>query len=298
MRDDLSGLTTLLVVADKRSFTAAAAELGMTTSAVSQNVSALERRVGVRLLQRTTRSVGLTEAGARFVAQLRPAMESVHAAFDSLDEARGQPMGTLRLNLSRLASRTVLQPILAAFLQAHPGLRIDIDIDDGLSSLVDKGFDAGIRLGEHLEKDMVALRLSTEMRAAVVASPAYFAERGKPKHPRDLHQHDCINYRQISSNNLYRWEFTDRNRDLSIAVQGRVICNDEEIMLRAALDGLGLAYMMESSVTTQLADKSLVRVLTPYCPRFPGLYLYYASSAQQPPKLRALVDFLRARRSR
>jgi DNA-binding transcriptional LysR family regulator len=296
MREDLSGVTALMLVADKRSFTAAAAELRVTPSAVSQSIRAMEERVGVRLLQRTTRSVSLTEAGARFLAQLRPAMDGVYAAFESLDEVRGHPTGTLRLNVPRLASTSVLEPILAPFLAAHPALRLDITIDDAFTSIVEKGFDAGIRLGEMLDKDVVAVRLTDDMRSAVVGSPAYFKARGKPKHPRDLQGHDCINYRRIATGTIYRWEFTDQGRDMSIAVNGRVTTNDPEVMLRAALDGAGLAYVMEHSVLEMVAAKRLARVLRAHCPSFPGLFLYYASGKQVPPKLRALIDFLRERR--
>ena len=295
MRDDLSGLSALLVVAEKRSFTAAAAELRVTPSALSQSVSALEQRVGVRLLQRTTRSVGLTEAGTRFVAQLRPAMEGVHAAFESLDDARGRPVGTLRLNVPRLACKWVLEPILLPFLSEHPDLRIDIAIDDGFVNIVDGGFDAGIRIGDMLDKDMIALKISDDLRTAIVGSPGYFAAHGKPKHPRDLHAHDCINYRQISKGSIYRWEFVDDGRDLAIAVDGRVLTNDGDLMISAALDGLGIAYLMERSVADLIAEKRLVRVLSRYCPPFPGLFLYYPSRAQLAPKLRALLDFLKQR---
>jgi DNA-binding transcriptional LysR family regulator len=296
MREEISGLTALLLVAEKRSFTAAAAELRVTPSAVSQSIRAIEERVGVRLLQRTTRNVSLTEAGARFVAQLRPAMDSVDAAFQSLEEVRGRPAGTLRLNVPRLASTSVLEPIVAPFLAAHPELRLDITVDDAFTSIVEQGFDAGIRLGEMLDKDVVAVRITDDMRSAVVGSPAYFKAHGKPKHPRDLHAHDCINYRRIATGTIYRWEFTDEGRDISVAVDGRVITNDGDIMLHAALDGAGLAYVMEHSVREALAAKRLVRVLTPFCPSFPGLFLYYASGKQLPLKLRALIDFLRARR--
>ena len=297
MRDDLSGLNALLVVAEKRSFTAAAAELRLTPSALSQAVSALEQRVGVRLLQRTTRSVGLTEAGERFLSQLRPAMDGVHAAFEALDEVRGRPVGTLRLNVPRLASGWVIEPILAAFLAAYPELRLDIATDDGFVNIVEQGFDAGIRIGEMLDKDMVALRITADMRMAVVGSAAYFSAHGKPKHPRDLHAHDCINYRQISKGTIYRWEFADGGRDIAIAVDGRVITNDADLMVRAALDGAGLAYVTEKSVAKELQAKRLVRVLTAFCPSFPGLFLYYPSRSQLAPKLRALLEFLKARRS-
>jgi DNA-binding transcriptional LysR family regulator len=293
---DLSGLQELLAVADKRSFTAAAAELRVTPSAISQAISALERRAGVRLLQRTTRSVGLTEAGARFLARLRPAMTEVHAAFEALDELRARPTGTLRLNVPRLALAPIIEPILAPFLAAHPELSIDIAIDDGLADLVEQGFDAGIRLGESLDQDVVALQLTGDMRMAVVGSPAYFAAHGKPTRPRDLRTHSCINYRAITRRTIYRWEFTEHGRDLAIAVDGRVTTNDNEVMLRAALDGLGLAYVMENVAADAVADGRLVRVLTRYCPRFPGLHLYYPSRRQIPAKLRALIEFLRAQR--
>jgi DNA-binding transcriptional LysR family regulator len=296
MRDDLSGLTALMVVAEKRSFTAAAAQLRVTPSAVSQTIRALEDRIGVRLLQRTTRSVGLTEAGARFLERLRPAMDGVYAAFESLDELRGRPAGTLRLNIPRVASAAVLEPVLAAFLATYPEISLDVAIDDALTSIVEHGFDAGIRIGETLDKDVVALRVSDDLRMAVVGSPAYFALRGKPKHPRDLHAHECINYRRITSRTIYKWELTDEGRELAIAVDGRLVTNDSALMVRAAIDGIGLAYVMESSAAEALADKKLVRVLQPYCPRFPGYFLYYASRTQLPSKLQALVEFLRARR--
>lgn len=293
MRDDLTGLTALLVVAEKRSFTAAAAELRLTPSALSQSVSALEQRLGVRLLQRTTRSVGLTEAGTRFISQLRPAMDGVHAAFESLAEARGRPTGTLRLNVPRMASQWVVEPLLAAFMTAHPDVRVDLALDDGFVNIVEAGFDAGIRIGEMLDKDMVALRLSDDLRIAVVGSPAYFAVHGKPKHPRDLLAHDCINYRRISQGTLYRWEFSDEGRDIAIAVDGRFTTNDGELMTRAARGGLGLAYLTERSVAQDIRGKRLIRVLTRYCPPFPGLFLYYPSRTQLPPKLRAFIDFLK-----
>lgn len=295
MRDDYSGLTALAAVADKRSFTAAATMLRVTPSALSQSIRALEERVGVRLLQRTTRSVGLTEAGARFLAQLRPAMASIHAAFESLGAVRGRPSGTLRVNVPRLAITPVLEPILAAFLATYPDLRLDIVVDDGLTNIVEQDFDAGIRLGETLDKDVVALRLTSDLRMAVVGSPAYLAARGRPKHPRDLHAHDCINFRHLRSGAVYRWEFTDKGRDITVAVEGRLVTNDNALQIRAALDGVGLAYVMEHTVVKELADGRLVRVLPRFCAPFPGLFLYYPSRTQLPPKLRALVDFLRAR---
>lgn len=291
--DDLSGLSLFVTVAEKRSFTAAARALRVTPSAVSQAITALERRLGVRLLQRTTRSVGLTEAGARFLARLRPALDDVRASFDALEALRDRPAGTLRLSVSRVASKRFLEPRLAAFLAAYPDIRVEVSVNDAFTNIVEAGFDAGIRLGESLERDMVAVRISKDERVAIVGSPAYFAKRGKPKHPRDLHLHDCINYRRISSAEVYRWELTDHGKDIDVAVDGRVVCDDADLMLRAALDGLGLASMLESMVEQELADKRLVRVLAEYCPPFPGHHLYYPSRAHVAPKLRAFVEFFR-----
>ena len=325
MRDDLSGLNALLAVAEKRSFTAAAAELRVTPSAVSQTIRALEERVGVRLLQRTTRSVGLTEAGARFLARLKPAMEGVHEAFESLGELRDRPAGVLRLALPKLGYDLVLAPKLPAFLAAYPEIDLDISIDDAFSNIVGEGFDAGMRIGEMVEREMVAVRVSGDLRMAVVGSPAYFAARGKPKRPRDLQAHECINYRRRTSGVVYRWEFkdgrasgarpsgrptrtdrakrgrtelTENGKDIAIAVNGRLLLNDGEVMARAALDGLGLAYLLDRSVHEHVVAKRLVRVLEPYCEPFPGFFLYYPSRTHIAPKLQALVDFLKVGRSR
>jgi DNA-binding transcriptional LysR family regulator len=295
MRDDLSGLTALLLVAERRSFTAAAAELRVTPSAVSQAVRALEARVGVRLLQRTTRSVGLTEAGARFVERLRPAIAGVHEAFESLGELRDRPAGLLRLNLPRLGYELVLAPKLAAFLAAYPDVKVDICVDDAFADIVGRGFDAGMRMGEMVEREMIGVRVSDDLRMAVVGSPAYFAARGRPKHPRELHAHDCINYRRRARGVVYRWEFTEDGKDFEIAVDGRVLLNDGELMTGAALDGLGLAYVLETSVGELIAAKRLVRVLDRFCVPFPGFFLYYPSRTHIAPKLQALVDFLRFR---
>ncbi len=293
MKNDLTGLAALLSVAEKRSFTAAAAELRVTPSAVSQTVRALEERVGVRLLQRTTRSVGLTEAGERFVARLKPAMTGVDEAFEALDELRGRPAGTLRLTLPRIGYEQVMAPHLAAFMRAYPDVQLDVSLDDALVNIVEQGFDAGIRLGEMLEREMIGVRVGGSLRSIVVGSPEYFQRRGKPKHPRDLHQHDCINYRQRSSGAVYRWEFTENGKDFVVAAPGRLIANDAAVMVDAAKDGLGLAYVLECTVHEELARKDLVRVLDAFCPPFPGFFLYYPSRAQLAPKLKALIDCLK-----
>ncbi|HVR19921.1 MAG TPA: LysR family transcriptional regulator [Polyangiaceae bacterium] len=296
IRDELAGITVFLTVAEQRSFTRAAALLDVTPSAVSQTVTALEKRLGVRLLQRTTRSVGLTEAGERVVKRLRPAVAEVRATFEDVGRLRDRAAGTLRLTVPRVASRTVLEPLLAAFLASHPEVEVETRVDDGLSDVVSEGFDAGIRLGEALERDMVALRITGDERSAVVGSPAYFRVHGTPRHPRELHAHACIQWRQTTSGTLYRWEFSENGRDFETAVGGRVTTNDVDLMLRMALDGVGLAYLFESTVREELEKKRLVRVLGDFCPPFPGLYLYYPSRVHISAKLQAFVDFLKPRR--
>jgi DNA-binding transcriptional LysR family regulator len=260
---------------------------------VSQTVRALEERVGVRLLQRTTRNVGLTEAGSHFVARLRPALDEVQAAFDSLGELRDAPAGTLRLTMPRFAFTNVLEPRLAAFLDAYPQIKVEVFVADGPVDLVQQGFDAGIQLGEELGREMVAVRITEDHRIAVVGSPDYFARHGKPKHPRDLSAHDCIGYRRSPGSALYRWEFTEDGKDFEVAVEGRVLLSDRGLMIGAAINGLGLAYVAEARVRDLIAQKRLVRVLDAWCLPYPGLFLYYPSRANIAPKLQALVGFLR-----
>ncbi len=292
MVDDLTGLNALLIIAQRRSFTAAAAELRVTPSAVSQTIKNLEERVGVRLVQRTTRSVSLTEAGTRFVARLKPALDGVHEAFESLGELRDKPAGTLRINMSRFAYTSIFKPRLAELFSAYPDIKVEVAIENGLVNIVESGFDAGIRIGEMLERDMIGVRVSPDWRMAVVGSPGYFAAHPKPKHPRDLANHDCINYR-LTNGNVYRWEFVESGKDFAVLVDGRLLVNDGDFMEDAALQGLGVAYLLEEIVLPHVKAKRLVRVLEPYCTPFPGLFLYYPSRAQIAPKLQALVDFLR-----
>lgn len=298
IEDPFSGLGLFLMVAEKRSFTGAAKALQVTPSAVSQGISALERRVGVRLFQRTTRNVGLTEAGERFLARLRPAVDDVEASYAALDELRDRPAGRLRLAVSTIACRRFIEPNIARFLAKYPELTIDVVVDDGLANVVEGRFDAGIRLGESLDAEMVAVRIGDDERVAVVGSPSYFAAHPKPKHPRDLHAHDCITYRRITGGDVYRWEFTEDGKDFDVAVKGRVLANDGHFMVRAATEGLGLAHVLVSMVENELAEKRLVRVLADFCPPFPGYFLYYPSRKHVPPKVRALVDFLRIERPR
>lgn len=292
---ELAGLEALIAVAESKSFTRAARSLNVTPSAISQTVRALEERVGVRLLQRTTRSVGLTEAGARFVARLRPALDDIDAAFASLDELRDRPAGLLRLNVPRIASAHFIEPVLAEFLAEYPEIDVEMIVDDRLADIVGEGCDAGIRLGETLDKEMIAVRLTKEVSSAIVGSPAYFARHKKPKVPRDLLAHDCIRTRRLTAGDIYRWELTENGKDIEISVSGRLITNDADVMVNAALDGIGLAHLIDRMVKPYLDEKRLIRVLQAYCPPFPGFFLYYPSRAQVPLKLQALISFLRRR---
>ena len=296
MKDDLAGMAAFVAVASKRSFTTAGVELGVTGSAVSQTVRQLEERLGVRLLHRTTRSVGLTEAGERLYASLKPAVDQMRAAVESLNELRERPAGTLRLTVPRGVTAFLHEPLLAEFLALYPEIRLDLSIDDGLVDIVAQGFDAGLRFGETLEKDMIAVDVFGPERLVVVGSPAYFARHRKPEHPRDLHAHDCIGYRYVTSGACYRWEFDEDGKEFQVDIEGRVTSNDVTFLIRLAADGVGLAMVSEDYVRPLLADGRLIPVLEPFCSPFPGFHLYYSSRSQTPLKLRVFIDFLLARR--
>jgi DNA-binding transcriptional LysR family regulator len=261
---------------------------------VSQSIRALEERLGVRLLQRTTRSVGLTEVGAQFVARLRPALDGIDDAIESLGAQRGRPAGLLRLTMLRTGYVDVLKPKLARFLAAYPAIRIDISLDEALADVVAEGFDAGLRLGKSLDREMIGVRVSADQQVVVVGAPSYFARRGKPSHPSELHAHDCINLRKGTKGTVVRWGFRERGSDLEIAVDGQVVTNDGAVLVDAAVEGLGLAYVFDSMVGQLVAQRRLVRVLEEYCPQIPGYFLYYPSRVNLAPKLKALVDFLRS----
>jgi DNA-binding transcriptional LysR family regulator len=295
MKDDLSGFNAFVTVADKRSFIAAGRELGVTGSAISQAVSLLEERLGVRLLQRTTRSVGLTEAGEQLHASVKPALSQMRLAVESLNELREKPVGTLRLNVASSATSVLYEPLFIGFLREHPALKIELVLEDRLADIVASGFDAGVRLGEVLERDMIAVPISGPVRMIVVGSPSYFAKHPKPKHPRDLHAHDCIAYRKATGE-IYRWEFMEKGKGFEIAVDPKILVNDLSLAVKLATDGVGLTFCFEENVQAQLASKKLVRVLDAFSPPFPGWYLYYSGRAHMPLKLRALVDYLKKRR--
>jgi DNA-binding transcriptional LysR family regulator len=294
--DQLPAVAAFARVAQLASFSKAAATLGVSPSALSQTIRALEARLGIRLLNRTTRRVGVTEAGALFLQRVLPALEQFTAAFSELDELRGNPTGTLRISLPRIAMTTIVAPLLRDFCGAYPQIRLELIADDRFVDLIGEGFDAGIRLGERLAQDMIAVRATREQRIAVVGSPEYFERHPRPLQPADLHQHRCVRFR-FSSGVIYRWEFGRAGQEFEIDVDGPLICNDNTLMQVAAKQGVGLAHLMEDLVREDLAGGALVRVLEDWCPPFPGFYLYYPSRAQMPLKLRVLIDFLAARLS-
>jgi DNA-binding transcriptional LysR family regulator len=295
--DQLPAVAAFARVAQHASFSKAAAVLGVSPSALSQTVRVLETRLGIRLLNRTTRRVGVTEAGALFLRRVLPALEQFTAAFSELDELRDEPTGTLRISLPRVAMTTIVAPLLREFYGAYPQIHLELIADDRFVDLVGEGFDAGIRLGESLAQDMIAVRATRDQRTAVVGSPQYFERNPRPLQPADLHRHHCLRFR-FSSGAIYRWEFGRSGQEFEIDVDGPLICNDNALMHGAAKQGLGLAHLMEDLVREDLESGALVRVLEDWCPPFPGFYLYYPSRAQMPLKLRVLIDFLAARLSR
>jgi len=290
---DLSALSTLLTVAEERSFTRAARLRGVSPSAVSHSMRALEQELGIRLLTRTTRSVALTDAGEQLVRRLRPALADVGATLDLLSGQTGKPAGRVRLLLPRLAISSVLAPKLAALHKAFPEILLDVTTDDSRRDIVADGFDAGIHFGEYVAKDMIAVRVSSDHRAAIVASPNYFGGRPQVKTPADLLKHSCINFRH-GTTELYRWEFQKGKKELSVAVNGPLIVDDLGLAIRGALDGIGLAFADESEVAEYLQDGRLVRVLQDWCQPYPGFFLYYPSRRQQPAALAAAISVLRA----
>jgi DNA-binding transcriptional LysR family regulator len=286
-------LTAFVAVAEHKSFSRAAAHLRVSPSALSQTIRQLEERLGARLLNRTTRSVALSKAGERLLARVLPSMSELDSAVAEVRESRGVPSGSLRINAPRVAAARFLGPLFGRFNAAYPDIVLDIVVEDALTDIVAGRFDAGIRLGESLAKDMVAVKLGGELEMAAVGSPEYFARHGVPKTPRDLHKHRCINWRWATSGTLYRWEFEKDGREFEVAVDGPLIVNDTELFLRGALEGVGLAYMIDEEVRPWIEAGRLKRVLKDWSPRFPGFHLYYPSRRQLPAPLRALVDFLK-----
>ena len=256
---------------------------------------ALEERVGVRLLQRTTRSVGLTEAGARFLARLKPAMASMQNALDELGQLRDSLAGTLRLTLPSVAYEQVLAPKLPQFLAAYPEIKLDMSVEDANVDIVEHGFDAGFRIGRLLDREMIGVRVSQDLRMAIVGSPVDLAARGTPLRPVDLRAHECLLYRSRTTGEIYRWQLVAGGRTVVVAVDGRIVMDNGDLAVLAALDGIGLACVLEEQVQRHLDEGRLVRVLESYCPTFARFYLYYPSRALLAPKLKALIDFYRVR---
>ncbi|MET0745033.1 MAG: LysR family transcriptional regulator [Microvirga sp.] len=294
-RDELNDLAAFMVVADAGSFTRAAARLAMSQSALSHAIRQLEERLGIRLLARTTRSVAPTEAGRRLLRTLRPALAEISSEIAGLSELRDKPAGTLRITTAKHPAIAVLWPKLRTFMAEHPDVTIELSVDEGFTDIVAGTFDAGVRLGESVERDMIAARIGPDMRSAVVGSPAYFADRPRPVTPHDLAQHNCIAYRQTSSGGLYAWEFGKAGQELSVRVEGSLVFNDTDLLLIAALDGQGLVSVFETEAEHHVASGRLVRVLEDWCPAYPGFFLYYPSRRQSPPALAALIEALRYR---
>ena len=294
-RDELNDLAAFVTVVDAGSFTRAAARLDLSQSALSHAIRQLEERLGIRLLARTTRSVSPTEAGRRLLRTLRPALQEIAAEIAGLSELRDKPAGTLRITTSKHPAVRVLWPKLKAFMADNPDVTIELSVDEGLIDIVSRNFDAGVRLGESVERDMIAVRVGPEIRSAIVGAPYYFADRPRPATPHDLAEHNCINYRQTGSGGLYAWEFEKRGREVSVRVHGSLVTNDTDVLLTAALDGHGIASVFEAEVAEHVAAGRLIRVLEDWCPRYPGFFLYYPSRRHTPPALTALIDALRYR---
>jgi DNA-binding transcriptional LysR family regulator len=295
---EFSELRVFAAVATQRSFSRAARNLGMSSSSVSQVVRELEGRIGLQLLNRTTRSVVPTEAGLRLLTRLTPVLDELNAMLMDLSELRDDPSGIVRLLTPRLAFTDVIEPLLGQFAQTYPEIVLNITVDDSIVDLVASGFDVGIRLGEFLDADVVGIPISDRLRQIPVASPAYVLEFGKPLHPRDLHAHRCINWHQQGAHGLYHWEFEKQGQKLAVAVDGPVILNDRSLAVAAALQGAGIAMWVEHRLAPLIAKKKLVALLEDWCPTFPGFFAYFSKHKNMPFAQRVFVDFLRDRTRR
>jgi DNA-binding transcriptional LysR family regulator len=294
-RGDMNDLLALMAVGRERSFTRAAAKLGVSQSALSHTIRGLEERLGVRLLTRTTRSVSPTEAGERLLHTVGPRFEEIEAELEAVSELRDKPAGTIRINAIDHVADTILWPKLAKLLGQYPDIKVEITIDYGLTDIVAQRYDAGVRAGEQLAKDMIAVRIGPDMRMAVVGAPSYFRSRSEPKKPQDLIGHNCINLRLPTHGGLYAWEFEKGGRELRVRVEGQLVFNGTYQMLNAALAGFGLAYVPEDLVQPHLAKGRLKRVLEDWCAPYSGYHLYYPSRRQSSAAFVLLVDALRYR---
>ncbi len=292
-RDELGDLSAFLAVIEASSFTKAAARQGTSQSALSHTVQRLEARLGLRLLNRTTRHVGPTEAGEQLAATLRPCFDEIEAKIDALSSMRDKPAGLVRITSSALAADMILWPMIARLLPDYPEVKIEVNVESRFTDIVTERFDAGVRLGESLDKDMIAVRIGPDMTMALVGSPAYFARHGCPAEPQELVHHACINLRLPTLGNLYAWEFVKNARPLNVRVEGPLTFNVPGLCLNAARNGLGLAFVPEPYVTDDLVQGTLVRVLADCCPVFPGFHLYYPSRRQTSPAMALIVAQLR-----
>ncbi|MFC5757654.1 MULTISPECIES: LysR family transcriptional regulator [unclassified Rhizobium] len=294
-REELADLHAFLAVADEQNFTRAAARLGTSQSALSHTIRRLETRLGVRLLTRTTRNVAPTEAGDRLIATLRPALDSIGAELASLGELRERPAGTIRITTAEHAATTILWPVMKNLLHDYPDIHVELGLDSSFTDIVAERFDAGVRLGEALAKDMVAVRIGPDLRMAIVGSPDYFARHPVPKSPQDLAAHQCINLRQLSGGGFYAWELEKDGRELRVRVDGQLAFNNTGMIVRAAVAGFGLGFVMEDMAEAELESGALVRVMEDWCPWFSGYHLYYPSRRQPSAAFSILVDALRYR---
>jgi DNA-binding transcriptional LysR family regulator len=295
-RTDLNDVQAFLAVAQERSFTKAAAKLGVSQSALSHTIRGLEARLGLRLLSRTTRSVSPTEAGERLLRAVGPHFVEIENSLAALSELREKPAGTIRITTGEHAAETILWPALAKLLPRYPDIKVELIVEYGLTDIVAERYDAGVRIGEQVAKDMIAVRIGPDLRMAVVGAPSYFEGRAKPKTPQDLTAHHCINIRLPTYGGLYAWEFEKRGRELKVRVDGQLVFNTSALRLNAVRAGLGLAYLPEDQVREALANGRLIRLLEDWCPPFSGYHLYYPSRRQMTPAFAVLVEALRHRR--
>lgn len=295
MTMDITGIPAFLAVAETLNFRVAADRIGVTRSAISQALRALENRLGIALVHRTTRSVSLTEAGRELYERLAPAMGEIAAAMEASGDREGRPTGQLRLAVSSIAECFLSGTLVADFVEAFPGIQIDITVTDEEFDIAERGFDAGVRLGEILAQDVIAVPVSADQRQLVVGAPSYINRRGIPEHPRELIRHACIGWRSAPDVAPYRWDFTENGRDFDVDVQPNVTTNDMWVMVRAAVAGAGLTFGMEETFNPYLKRGELVAMLEPFCPPFPGFFLYFPDRRNLAPKLRALIDYVRRR---
>lgn len=293
--ENFNDLAAFAIVAREKSFTRAAAKLRISPSALSQTVRNLEERLGLRLLARTTRSVAPTEAGERLLRTIAPRFEEIEAELAALSELRDKPAGTVRITAGEHAAISVLQPALKRFLPLYPDINVEIIVDYALTDIVAEGYDAGVRMGEQVAKDMIAVPIGPHLRMAVVAFPGYFEQHPHPRRPEDLAAHNCINSRLPTYGGLFAWGLEKEGREVKVRGDGQLVFNSLNMRLTSALDGLGIAYLPEDQTLPHIAEGRLVRVLEDWCPAFPGYHLYYPSRRQQSPALALLVDVLRYR---